>query len=41
MEAVWIAFIVGLFIGTFLGVFIMCLMIIAKRSDAEMENIYK
>ncbi len=33
-----IGFIIGLFVGAFLGVMIMCLCNAASRADAEMEK---
>ncbi len=33
-----IGFIIGLFVGGFLGVFIMCLCNVASRADDEMEK---
>lgn len=33
-----IGFIIGLFVGTFLGVLIMCLCNVASRADDELEN---
>lgn len=36
-----LGFIIGLFIGTFLGVLVMCLCNIASKSDAEMEHYSK
>lgn len=36
-----IGFIIGMFVGGFLGVFIMCLCNVALRADDEMEKICK
>lgn len=34
-----IGFIIGLFVGAFLGVMIMCLCNVASRADEEMEKL--
>ena len=36
-----IGFIIGLFVGGFLGVFVMCLCNVASRADDEMEKMSK
>lgn len=36
-----VGFIIGLFVGTFLGVLIMCLCNVASRADDDMEKMLK